>query len=80
MQTENSLREFSDTIKCSNIHIIGISEEDREKGAEILFEKVIAENIPNLRKETSRSRRHRDFHPPPPQIQPKEVHTKKHSN
>ena len=34
-----------------NIHIIGVSEEE-EKGAEGLFEQIIAENFPRPGKET----------------------------
>ena len=30
---EDSLRDLWDNIKCTNIHIIGGSEEEREKGA-----------------------------------------------
>ena len=39
MQTENSVRELSDSIKHNNISIRGISEEEREKKTENLFEK-----------------------------------------
>ena len=34
--------------------------EGREKGAENIFEDIIAENFPNLEKETSKSRKHRE--------------------
>ena len=46
------LRELSDSMKYNNICIIGVLEEEREKGAEGLFEQIIAENFPNLGKET----------------------------
>ena len=47
-----SLRDKWDNIKCTNIHIIGVSEgEERNKGAENLFEGIIAKNFPNIRKE-----------------------------
>ncbi|KAF0871971.1 LORF1 protein, partial [Crocuta crocuta] len=46
-----SLRELSDSIKYSNICITGISEEERDKGADNLLEEI-AENFPNLGKET----------------------------
>ena len=47
------LREFSDSIKCNRIHIIGFpGEEERERGTEGLFEQIIPENFPNLGKET----------------------------
>lgn len=40
MQNENRLRELSDSIKHNYIHIKGVpeEEEEREKGAENLFE------------------------------------------
>ena len=40
-------RELSNIIKQNNIHFIGIPGE-RGKGAENLFEEIIAENFPNL--------------------------------
>ncbi|KAF0886306.1 LORF1 protein, partial [Crocuta crocuta] len=47
------VRELSDTMKRNNIPIIGIpEEEDRGKGTEGGFEQIIAENFPNLGKET----------------------------
>uniref|UniRef100_A0A9L0RHC6 L1 transposable element RRM domain-containing protein n=1 Tax=Equus caballus TaxID=9796 RepID=A0A9L0RHC6_HORSE len=49
---ENSLKELWDNITHANICIIGVSEgEERDKGAENLFEEIIYENFPNLRKE-----------------------------
>ena len=47
------IRDLSDSMKQNNIRIIGVpEEEEREKGAEGLFEQIIAENFPNLEKET----------------------------
>ena len=46
-----SLREIWDNVKCTNIHIIGVPEEEREKGTEKIFEEIIAENFPNMGKE-----------------------------
>ena len=37
-------------MKCNNIHIIGIVEEE-EQGVENLFEQVMMENFPNLMRE-----------------------------
>ena len=43
---------MQDNMKCNNIRIIGIPEgEEEEPGIENLFEKVIMENFPNLRRE-----------------------------
>ena len=40
-------------MKWNNIHIIGVTEEEeREKEAEGVLEQIIAENFPNLGKET----------------------------
>ena len=50
---EGSLRDLWDNIKHTNIHIIGVPEgKEREKGSEKIFENIIAENFPNLEKET----------------------------
>ena len=49
-----SLRGHWDNIKHTNIHIIGIPEgEEREKGPEKIFDEIIAENFPNMGKETA---------------------------
>ena len=49
---ENSLRDLWNNIKCTNIQIIGIpEEEDKKKGTEKIFEKIIVENVPNMGKE-----------------------------
>ena len=51
-RSEEPLREISDSIRKSNIRIIGIPEgEEREKEAENLFKEIISENFPNLGKE-----------------------------
>ena len=43
---------MQDNMKRNNIHIIGIPEkEEEEQGIENLFEKVMMENFPNLRRE-----------------------------
>ena len=51
-QHKNWLWELSDSIKHNNIRITEVLEEEREKGEENLFQKVIAENFPNLGKKT----------------------------
>ena len=48
------IREISDATKWNNIRIIGIPEEEEgEKGAEGVLEQIIAENYPNVGKETN---------------------------
>uniref|UniRef100_A0A8D1AUE1 L1 transposable element RRM domain-containing protein n=1 Tax=Sus scrofa TaxID=9823 RepID=A0A8D1AUE1_PIG len=50
---EESLRELWDNVKRTNIHIIGVPEgEEREKGTEKIFQEIIAENFPNMGKES----------------------------
>ena len=49
---EDSLRDLWDNIKCMNIRIIGVPEEDeKKKGSEKIFEEIIVENFPNMGKE-----------------------------
>ena len=47
-KSEESLCDLWDTIKRSNLCIIGVPEEERNKGRESLFKEVMAENFPNL--------------------------------
>ena len=49
---EDSLRDFWDNIKCTNIRIIGVPEEEKKKGYEKFFEEIIVENFANMEKET----------------------------
>ena len=51
-KSEERLRNLQDILKHSNIWIIGVPEgEEEEQEIEILFEKVMKENFPNLAKE-----------------------------
>ena len=51
-RTEDNLRDLRDNIKCTNIQIIGVSEEEeKKKGCEKIFEEIIVENFPNMEKE-----------------------------
>ena len=51
-KNDEGLREMQDNMKCNNIWIIGIPErEEEEQGIENLFEKIMMENFPNLRRE-----------------------------
>ena len=51
-RTEDSLRDLWDNIKCTNIQIIGVpEEEEKKKGTEKIFEEIIVENFHNMGKE-----------------------------
>ena len=51
-RTGDSLRDLWDHIKCTNIQIIGVpEEEEKKKGYEKIFEEIIVENFPNMEKE-----------------------------
>ena len=46
---EDSLRDLRDNIKCINIQIIGVPEdEEKKKWTEKIFEELIVENFPNM--------------------------------
>ena len=50
-RTGNSLRDLWDNIKCTNIQIIGVpEEEEKKKGYEKIFEEFIAENFPTWKR------------------------------
>ena len=49
---EDSFRDLWDNIKCTNIRIIGVpEEEEKKKGSEKIFEEIIVENFSNMGKE-----------------------------
>jgi len=51
-RNEDNLRDHWDNVKCSNIRIIGIpEEEDKKKGHEEILEEIIVENFPKMGKE-----------------------------
>ena len=50
-RTENSLRYLWDKIRCTNIQILGVPEEEKNRGYEKNFEEIIVENFPNMEKE-----------------------------
>ena len=51
-RSEDSLRDLCDNIKCTNIRIIGVpEEEEKKKGTEKIFEEIIIEDFPNMGKE-----------------------------
>ena len=49
--TEDSLRDLCNNIKCTNIQIIGVLEEEKKKGYEKIFEETVVENFANMEKE-----------------------------
>ena len=48
---EDSLRDLWNNIKGTNIRIIGVTEEEKKKGTEKIFEEIIVENFLNMGKE-----------------------------
>ena len=49
---EDHLRDLWDNIKCTNIRMIGVPEEEEtKKGTEKIFEAIIVENFPSMGKE-----------------------------
>ena len=51
-RTKDHLRDLWDHIKCANIRIIGVTEEEKKKVHEKIFEEIIVENFHNMEKET----------------------------
>ena len=50
-RTEDSLRNHWDNIKCTDIWIIGVpEEEEKKKGYETIFEEIIVEHFPSMEK------------------------------
>ena len=50
-RNEDNLRDLWDNVKCPNIQIIGVPEEEnKKKSHEKICEEIIAENFPNLGK------------------------------
>ena len=51
-RNEDNLRDLWDNVKCPNIQIIGVpEEEDKKKGHEKILEEIILENFPKMGKE-----------------------------
>ena len=62
-RTEDSLRDLWDNIKCTNIQITWVpEEEEKKKGYEKIFEEIILEKFPNMRKEIVKSKKHKESH------------------
>ena len=52
-RAEDSLRDLWDHIKCTNIQIIGVPEEEKKKKYKKICEEILVENFPNMEKETA---------------------------
>ena len=77
-RTEDSLRDFWDNIKCTNIHVVGIpEEEEKKKGNKKIFEEITIENFTNTRKVIVIQDQEAQS---PLQVKPKEKHIKTHIN
>ena len=47
------LREINDSLRRKILHLVGVPEgTERDRGPESVFEQIIAENFPNLGRET----------------------------
>ena len=50
---EERLREINDSLRRKNLRLIGVPEDaKRDRGPEGVFEQIMAENFPNLGRET----------------------------
>ena len=59
-KTEDSFRDLWDSIRLTNIQIIGVpAEEEKKKWYEKNFEEIIVENFPNMEK-SIKSKRHKE--------------------
>ena len=50
-RNEVNLRDLQENIKCSNIQIIGVPEEEKKKDHEKILEEIIVENFPKMGRE-----------------------------
>ena len=61
-KTEDSFRDLWDSIRLTNIQILGVpAEEEKKKWYEKNFEEIIVENFPNMEK-SIKSKRHKESH------------------
>ena len=76
--SEDNLRDLWDNVKCPNIWIIGVpEEEDKKKGHEKILEEIIVENFPKMGKEIATQVQETQR---PQQDKPKVKHPKTHIN
>ena len=79
-KNEERLRNLWDNFKLSNIRIIGVPEgEQEQQNIENLFQNIMKENFPNLKK-GNRLPGSPVRTEVPKEVGPKEAHTKEHHN
>ena len=77
-RTEDGFRDLWNNIKCTNIRIIAVpEEEEKKKGNEKICEEIIVESFPNMEMEIVNQVQEEQS---PKQDKPKEKHTKIHIN
>ena len=59
---EDNVRDLWDNIKCTNIWIVGVPEEQKNKGSEKIFEEITVYNFPNMGKEIIKFNKCREFY------------------
>jgi len=80
-RNEDNLGDLQDNIKCYNIRIIGVpEEEDKKKDHEKILEEIIVENFPKMGKEIITQDNHSRNPESPKQDKPKAKHPKTHIN
>jgi len=78
-RNEDNLRDLQDNIKCYNIRIIGVpEEEDKKKDHEKILEEIIVENFPKMGKEIITQVQ--ETQRVPNRINPRRKHPKTHIN
>ena len=78
-RNEDNLRDLWDDVKCPNIRIIGVpEEEDKKKDHEKILEEIIVENFPKMGKEIITQVQ--EIQRVPNRINPRRKHPKTHIN
>ena len=76
-RNEDNLRDLWDNVKCPNIRIIRVPEEDKKKDREKILEEIIVEHFPKMGKEiVTQFKKPRESK----QDKPKAKHPKTHIN
>ena len=77
-RNEENLRDLWDNVKCPNVRITGVpEEEDKNKGHEKILEEIIVENFPKVGKEIATQVQETQS---PKEDKPKAKHPKTHIN